>query len=316
MPLDHFVSQVHLKQFNSPSLGELMYAFRKADLKKFPTRKEDVCRITDHNTNPFLQQPRAIEDFLKNVEPQYDVSLGKMRDDKIDQECIHCIAGFVAYVLTCSPAALRLNVAPIEAMVGAAARAADARGLLGKSSPSLGLKSATELLDEGSIRPVVDPKFPQALGIDSILHHTSMFGNSRWEIFRNFQCDTPFVTSDFPVALEVSDSTAPANRIVPLAPDIAIRIKPDIALRGQPQDLKFGKFAATRRATKRHEVVYLNRLVVQCAEELVFYCDECWWVDPFVIKNSKYRLENVKRAIERDGKKGIQITPQIDLRPD
>src|SRR5215475_8201703 len=64
MPLDHYVSQVHLKNFYSPLLGELMYAFRKSDSKKFPTKAQDVCRITDHNTNPFLQQPRVIEDFL------------------------------------------------------------------------------------------------------------------------------------------------------------------------------------------------------------------------------------------------------------
>jgi hypothetical protein len=29
MPLDHFVSQVHLKQFLSPSLDELMYVVPK-----------------------------------------------------------------------------------------------------------------------------------------------------------------------------------------------------------------------------------------------------------------------------------------------
>jgi len=263
---------------------------------------------------PFLQEPRAIEQFLKTVEPQYDASLAKIRDNKIDQECIHCIAGFVACVLTCSPAARRLNVGPIEAKVDAVARAADAQGMFGKSPESLGSKSVTELLDEGAIAPKIEPKFPQALGTSSILHFTSTFGNSPWEIFRNFQTDTPFVTSDFPVALEISNFGAPVNRIVPLAPDLAIRITPDIALRGQPHDLKFSKFTKTKRAVKRHEAVYLNRLIVQCAEEYVFYNDEFWWVDPFVAKNSKYRIENVKLSIERDGKKGFQITSQIALR--
>jgi Protein of unknown function (DUF4238) len=284
-------------------------------LKKFQARTKSVCRITDHNTNPFLQQPREIEEFLKNVEPKYDVSLDKIREDKIDQECIHCIAGFAAYVLTCSPAALRLNVEPISAAVGAMARAADAKGVFDKSPPSLGSKSVTEHLDEGSISPKVEPKFPQAIGINSILQHVSTFGNSPWEILRNFQPDTPFVTSDFPVALEVSEFGTSANRIVPLAPDIAIRIRPDIGLRGQAQDLKFGKFTSTRSALKRHEVVYLNRLIVQSAEELVFYSEEWWWVDPFVTKNHRHYVENVNRAIEVGGKKGFQVTSQIGLRP-
>jgi hypothetical protein len=71
MPLDHYVSQVHLKNFYAPALGELMHAFRKSDSKQFSTKAPDVCRITDHNTNPFLQHPRVIEEFLKTVEPKY-----------------------------------------------------------------------------------------------------------------------------------------------------------------------------------------------------------------------------------------------------
>jgi hypothetical protein len=216
MPLDHYVSQVHLKNFNSPLLGELMYAVRKSDLKKFSTKAQDVCRITDHNTNPYLQQPRAIEDFLKGVEPKYNSSLEKIREDKIDLQCIHCIAGFVAYVLTCSPAALRLNAGPLK---DAMARLADAKGEFSKAPLSFRSKSLTEVLDEGGVALTVDPKYPQALGIDSILHHVSVCGNLPWEILRNFQYDTPFFTSDYPVAIEVVNLNAPINRVVPLAPD-------------------------------------------------------------------------------------------------
>ena len=42
MSLDHFVSQVHLKNFYSPKLGNLMYAMRKNDLKLF-TPDAKVC---------------------------------------------------------------------------------------------------------------------------------------------------------------------------------------------------------------------------------------------------------------------------------
>jgi hypothetical protein len=285
MPLDHFVSQVHLKNFNSPALGELMYAFRKSNSKSFPTKAQDACRITDHNTSPFLQQPRAIEDFLKEVEPKYNASLKKIRDNKIDRECIHCIAGFVAYVITCSPAALRLNAEPLKAAVEAVARLADAKGVFSRAPASLGSKTLTEILGEGGGGFSVDPKYPQAIGINSIQHHVSVFGNSAWEILRNFQDDTPFFTSDYPVAVEVINLTTPINRVVPLAPDLALRIRPDTQLRGAPDDPTFAKFRSTRRALKRHEVVNLNRLIVQCAEEVVFYCDDWWWIDEFLAKN-------------------------------
>jgi hypothetical protein len=314
MPLDHYVSQVHLKNFYSPALGELIYAFRKSDAKTFPARAQDVCRITDHNTNPFLQQPRAIEDFLKSVEPKYNASLEKIREDSIDRDCIHCIAGFVAYVITCSPAALRLNVGPLKAAVDAAARVADAKGVFGKVPPSPGSKSLTELLDHGRAAFGVDPKYPQALGINSILHHVSFFGNCSWEILRNFYEDTPFFTTDYPVAIDAVALGAPINRLVPLAPDLAIRIKPDIKLRGAPDDPTFEKFRSTRRALKRHEVVDLNRLVVQCAEDLVFYCDDWWWTDTFLKKNQRHYIESINVRAQHGGAQRLMSSQRIGLR--
>ena len=60
MPLDHYVSQVHLKNFHSPKLGEMLYAMRKPDMKAFPCRTKDVCRIEEGSTNDYLTEPRAI----------------------------------------------------------------------------------------------------------------------------------------------------------------------------------------------------------------------------------------------------------------
>jgi hypothetical protein len=46
MPLDHYVSQVHLKQFCKPASRHL-FAVRKGDMKAFCARTKDVCRIED-----------------------------------------------------------------------------------------------------------------------------------------------------------------------------------------------------------------------------------------------------------------------------
>src|ERR1017187_9148778 len=115
MPLDHYVSQVHLRNFYSPALDGLMYAIRKSDLKRFPTKSQDVCRIEEGSTNAYLTEDRAIEEFLKAVEPVYNASLRKLREHKIDHECVLCIAGFAAYVATCSPAAMRIHSGPLKA---------------------------------------------------------------------------------------------------------------------------------------------------------------------------------------------------------
>src|SRR5829696_2258688 len=102
MALDHYISQVHLKQFYSPALGELMYATKKSDLKSFRCNSKSVCRIEENSTNAYLLQDRAIEDFLLSVEPKYNSSLAKLRSGEIDGECIAAISGFVAFVSCCA----------------------------------------------------------------------------------------------------------------------------------------------------------------------------------------------------------------------
>jgi len=297
MALDHYVSQVHLKNFNSPALSGMIYAIRKSDLKRFQTKSQDVCRIEEGSTNAYLLEDRAIEEFLKGVEPGYNASLTKLRQNKIDQECIACIAGFAAYIVSCSPAAMRILSGPIKAALESTAAALDAQGLIPKAPEALGEKSITELLADGTVKFTVDPKYPQAVGISNVLHYVSVFGNSPWEILRNEDSDNPFFTSDYPAAIETFDLNTPINRIVPLAPDLAIRITPDIRLSNTRQDLSFAKFRAAPRRLKRVEVVDLNRLIVRCAEDLILYRDDREWVAGFVAKNQRYRIEPVTQEL-------------------
>jgi Protein of unknown function (DUF4238) len=109
MALDHYVSQVHLKRFNSPALGDLMHAIRKSDLKQFTPNAKNVCRTDEGSTNEYLTEPRAIEEFLKTVERKYNAAIATIEAGTPDKDAIYVVAGFTAYLLTCSPAAMRLN---------------------------------------------------------------------------------------------------------------------------------------------------------------------------------------------------------------
>jgi hypothetical protein len=138
VPLDHYVSQVHLRNFYSPTLGNRMYALRKSDLKAFTCRSEDVCRIDEGSTNQYVREPRIIEDVLTEIEPYYNASVEKLRTENIDQRTIFAIGGFISYVQTCSPAGMRIFSEPLRKELEAIAEIADAKGAFPIPPPELG----------------------------------------------------------------------------------------------------------------------------------------------------------------------------------
>jgi hypothetical protein len=296
MPLDHYVSQVHLKKFHSPKLGEMLYAIRKPDMKAFPCRTKDVCRIEEGSTNDYLTEPRAIEEFLTTVEPKYNAALEALRADKIDADTVYVIAGFVAYVLTCSPAAMRINSGPLRGALEATAAMLDRRSDMPKASPELGGKTLSELLADGTVVLDIDGKYPQAIGIGNVMRHANNLGNCHWDILINEEASSPFFTSDYPIAIEESAHPHILNRIVPLAPDIAIRICPDFD-RKRSDDFTFPGFCRKRRKVGIEEIRALNRLIVRSAESLIFYRDDHDWVARFVQRHKHYRVESAVKRI-------------------
>ena len=128
-----------------------IFALRKSDLKHFQPRSKDVCRTEDGSTNAYLNNDRAIEEFLRSIEPKYNAALAELRRREINSECIRTVAGFAAYVASCAPAAMRIHTEPLKGTLEATARLLDAQGLFGRGQASLGNKSMTELLAEGTV---------------------------------------------------------------------------------------------------------------------------------------------------------------------
>jgi len=299
MPLDHYIPQVHLKKFYSPALGNSrMYATRKTDLKTFTTNSRNACRIINGSTNTYLRRDRAIEDFLMKIEPDYNAALNKLITGKIDNECIYTIAGFVAYVSSCSPAGMRLQSGPLKSTVETIATMMDAQGEFPPSPAVLGGASLTELLHDGTVKAVIDPKYPQAIGITSILKLAMTFGNFKWEILRNNFDDSPFFTSDFPVAIERANDPCILNRLVPLAPNLALRIRPDPTLDKDHMDFSFANFGFHTHNLDHKELLEINRLIVRCAESTVFYRDNHSWVQPFIAKNRYHHIEPLTQKLQ------------------
>lgn len=296
MPLDHYVSQVHLKNFYSPLLGNLMYALRKTDMKAFTPDAQSVCRIEDGSTNGYLLEPRAIEEFLKDIEPRYNEAVTNLVETDLRPQTVYVLAGFIAYVLSCSPAGMRIHSEPLKGVVEETGRMLDSRGEISAPPSALGASSLTELLDSGKVRVEIDPRYPQAIGIASILQRTNTFGNFVWEILVN-ETDSPFFTSDFPIAIEPTADLRINNKIVPLTPRLAMRLHPDFSVDTNAVDFSFKGFHRKIRHASRKEVVRINTLLVRCAESTVFYSRNEDWVERFVRKNSSFRIESRNHRI-------------------
>jgi Protein of unknown function (DUF4238) len=316
MPLDHYVPQVHLRKFYSPALGELMYATRKSDLRSFTPNSKSVCRIEDGSTNSYLRNDRSIEEFLKTIEPKYNAALAKLIEGKIDHESIYTIAGFAAYVIGCSPTGMRIFSEPMKAAVETMAIMADEHGALPISPEALGGRSISEILQSGDIEIEVDPKYPQAIGIRNIMKNVAAFGNFKWDILFNRFDQSPFFTSDFPVAVELTDDWRVVNRILPLAPNLAVRIRPDITIDRKRADYSFANFGYLRKNVSHTELVKINRLIVRCAEDCVFYRDQSPWVQNFISKNRRYRVEQILNKLRvGDGYLQVSTTRVVPYHP-
>lgn len=294
MPLDHFVSQVHLKRFYAADLsGKKMHAFRKSDGRTFPCGSEDVCRIADGNTNEFLHEPRLVEDFLKMIEPRYNASCAALLAGKVSQNDIFVIAGFVAYVMACSPAAMRLGAAPMDAMLPLEMALMERAGAFEDfpPPPEFEGKTITNLLQEGDLIIETDIKYPQAIGIRNIIGQLTAYGNFHWDILINDHAGNPFFTSDFPVAVEPSGNPVVVNRIIPLTPFLAIRICPRLELDRHRLPPTFDYFSYKMFRLNGEAVRSINRTIVRCAENLVFSSVAAPWIGSFVNKNARYRVE-------------------------
>ncbi|MBC8288218.1 MAG: DUF4238 domain-containing protein [Nitrospinae bacterium] len=298
MPLDHYVSQVYLRNFYSSKLGEKLFGIRKRDLHQFPCGSEDVCRIQNGSTNEYLLHDRAIEEFLYGIEPKYNTAIDKLRRGEVDAECIYVISGFIAYVQSCSPAGMRIHSAMPKNAVENTAKMLDAKGEMPPAPAALGGKNITELLETGVIKVEVDPKYPQSIGIGNIMDSVSAFGNFYWEILLNKYSDSPFFTSDFPVTIENTNLSRGLNRVVPLAPDLALRIVPNIYYDKEAAKQNFSQHRFIIKKLSRKQVRTINKLIVQCAEKSVFYSGDQDWVQKFVSKFCRYRIEPLVEEIQ------------------
>lgn len=277
MALDHYVSQVHLRQFGCAEIDGRLYVINKRDLRSFQASARNLCRTEQGNTNPYLYNPRAVEKFLKDVEPNYGAALDALRQDRIRPQDVFVLAAFAAYVDCCSPGGMRIHSVPLASSVHSTALLLDKNGEIDRAPASLGGKSLSELLNDGTVKITIDQKYPQAIGVTNLIDRISIFGNSSWDVLINKTMDKPFLTSDFPVTVK-QYAPMQIHRCVPLAPDIAIRMYPNPNLSRSAPDLNFPSFSYRRLETSEDDIAETNAEIAQCAESLIMSNIQADWI--------------------------------------
>ncbi|MBL8726003.1 MAG: hypothetical protein JNK49_18300 [Planctomycetes bacterium] len=210
-----------------------------------------ICRVIDGNTNPYLSDPRSVEGIIKPIEGGYARAVERVGASQVDGNSAVVLAGWIAYVETSSPAAMRLGAAMLSPFVEESAKAAKAAGELPPSPPELGGMSLSELLSDGTVGVNVDPKYPQAMAIEGWSEPVRLCSHCRWQFLLNDHPDSPFFTSDYPISAEPVGAPRLANKVVPLSPTLAVRIIPWMDSRGAREGRFLANFRYAIRALDR-----------------------------------------------------------------
>jgi len=287
-----------------------MFGIKKSTREKFPCSPKDVCRIEDGSTNAYLREERVVEKFLRDIEPRYNSAIDAFRNGRTDPDSVYVIAGFVAYVATCSPTAMRVHSDPLKHTVEATTKVLDTQGKFREPPDIFGARTITELIENNTLEVSINQKYPQAIGIANIFRFASALGNGVWDIVVNEHVrESPFFTSDFPAAIEDNANPNLKNRVVPLAPDLAVRITA-LPSRDNGIDMNFPRFRGRFVRPRAFDIRCINETIVRNAEELIFYRDEFPWLTRFVEKNSRFRLEPLTETITLDGGGSLIVATQ------
>lgn len=134
------------------------------------------------------------------------------------------------------------------------------------------------MLERGEIEITIDSDYIKAKITRLLIDFACVAYNADWLLVEN-KTDQPYFASDNPVAMSFSGRHGdPVTRILPITPQLCLSIRFDASSiqprRLTPEDVKtilqaLPQGQITRAEAKPAGVRLANKLVVQCAEELV-----------------------------------------------
>lgn len=294
MALDHYVSQVHLKQFLRQTDKKLLNAARKSDLSVFTPRPRDVCRVEDGSTNKYLTDNRAVEDFLKEIEPAYEPCLARVFAGELNWKSRQVFSGFLAYIQTYTPAALRMFDPMTRAMLERTVRLLEESGELEPIDlpelPDWHGKTMSQLTKEGKVKLNIDLRMPQAMATTQLLKVRQSLASSDVTILKPAG-SSRFLTSDFPSVILAHHQNKFAQRFLPLSPKLGIVFHTHTSIEDREEvNHRFIEIGARRTQN-------INDEIIKAAEDLVFSTHKYPWLFDKVKMFRKFRVESVTETV-------------------
>jgi hypothetical protein len=306
MSNDHFIARTYLKHFGDPKARGMLHAYRKTDGKEFPCWPKDVCHEWEGDLNDaFPDNPGMLGDYRKIFEPLWNPAVKTILEGSIGREEKFIVSAYMANLMVCTPAWRRVGQKIYrDGHVGVLKFKQEMAEKHGKPDPIL--KEGLEALDQGHIEIEVDPGYIKAKAIRRLMDFACTIYDQDWTIVAN-TTDQPFVTSDNPVAISYSGKPGdPMTRFLPITPRLCLSVRMPLrpGERRTSDDVRAVMSAPPRGKIFHAEARPLgaretNKLIVQCAEELVFSSTDDDGVRELAKKYSRFRVDTDTLEVRR-----------------
>lgn len=294
MTNDHFVAQTYLRHFGDPSRKGMLHAYRKSDGGYFPCNSKDICHEWDGDLNPLLVKSNMLGEFRKLFEPQWNTSIATLLSRTMKPKDKFAVSGYFANLMVCTPTWRRIGVKIYNDHAKAFLIFRKKMHEIHGDDLDLPI-DAVEMLEHGKLTLEHDPNFIKAKVTQDLMKYTWLSYHQSWTIIEN-ETSQPFITSDNPVAIhQPANFAEPMTRYLPITPRLCLSVRydrencrmtiPAGAALPPPRGLiAWGK--VTERGAK-----LINKLVAQCAEDLVFSSIQSVGIESLVKNCAQFRVD-------------------------
>ena len=256
-------------------------------------------------------------DLRKIFEPVWNLAVDKLCSNSVTAGDKFAIAGYMANLMTTTPAWRRVGVEMynhgLRSHLSFAKKMREKHG----GNDKLPVEAIT-MIERGEITIYTDPDYVKAVATKQMIDCAWAAYNQDWIVLHN-DTASPFITSDNPVTI-LNPSFGPASRYLPVTPNLCLFVTyhrhvgnlteatmPQ-AIRSPPQ----GQIA--HRKVTGAQAREINRLVTQCAEKLVFSSGQSAGIATIVKKYRRYRVEAEFREYPANGEEAIYQWMSIRVR--